>query len=85
VRARLIKLAGKRVNTEGVLVIDAHRYRTQAQNRADARTRLIALIRHALVEPKTRRKTKPTRGAHERRLKNKKRRAEIKKLRRGEF
>ncbi|MBI3741450.1 MAG: aminoacyl-tRNA hydrolase, partial [Chloroflexi bacterium] len=47
VRARLIKLAGKRVNTEGVLVIDAHRYRTQAQNRADARTRLIALIRHA--------------------------------------
>ncbi|MBI3536298.1 MAG: aminoacyl-tRNA hydrolase [Chloroflexi bacterium] len=85
VRARLIKLAGKRVNTEGVLVIDAHRYRTQAQNRADARTRLIALIRHALVEPKTRRKTKPTRGAHARRLKNKKRRAEIKKLRRGEF
>jgi ribosome-associated protein len=57
VRARLIRIAGKRVNAEGVLVITAQRFRTQEQNRADARARLIALIRQAAILPKTRRKT----------------------------
>ena len=78
VRARLIRIAGKRVNTEGVLVIEASRFRAQEQNRADARARLIALIRQAAILPKTRRKTKPAHAAKERRLDGKKRRSAVK-------
>ncbi len=81
VRARLIRLAGKRVNAEGVLLIEAARFRTQEQNRADARARLIALIQQAALPPKTRRKTKPSRTAKERRLEGKKRRSAVKILR----
>ncbi|MEW5717144.1 MAG: alternative ribosome rescue aminoacyl-tRNA hydrolase ArfB [Chloroflexota bacterium] len=79
--ARLIRLAGKRVNAEGVLLIEAARFRTQEQNRADARARLIALIRQAARPPKPRRATKPARAAKERRLESKKHRGRVKDLR----
>jgi ribosome-associated protein len=81
VRARLIRLAGKRVNAEGELIIQASRFRTQEQNRADARARLIALIRQAATPPKPRRMTKPSRAAKERRLAGKKYRGSVKVLR----
>ncbi len=84
VRARLTRLAGKRVAGAGVLVIDARRFRTQEQNRADARERLAALIRQAAVPPRPRRKTRPTRAAKERRLESKKRRGAVKRLRRAD-
>ncbi len=82
VRARLIRLAGRRVNVDGELLIEAQRFRTQEQNRADARERLIALIRQAAVQPKVRRKSKPSRAAKERRLESKKWRSKIKAMRR---
>jgi ribosome-associated protein len=81
VRARLLRLAGRRATREGVIVIDAQRFRTQEQNRADAIARLVALVRQATVVPKPRRATKPTRAARERRLEGKRRRAETKRQR----
>jgi ribosome-associated protein len=83
VRARLERLAGRRLTREGVLVINAQRHRTQERNREDARERLFDLIRRAAVAPRARRPTKPTAGARERRLESKKRRAAIKGLRRA--
>ena len=83
VRARLIKLAGKRINAAGELMITAQRFRTQARNRADARERLAGLIRAALHPPKPRRKTKPTAASKRRRLETKHRRGEIKHSRSG--
>lgn len=83
VRARLLRLAGRRVNADGVLLIEAKRFRTQEQNRADARVRLIALIHEAAIKPKPRRQTKTTRAAKERRLESKQRRSKIKATRRG--
>ena len=83
VRARLERLAGKRLTREGVLVISAQRHRTQERNRQDARDRLVDLIRRAAVTPIPRRATKPTAGSRERRLESKKRRASIKGLRRN--
>lgn len=82
VRARLIRLAGRRVNADGVLSIDAQQHRTQEQNRADARARLIALIRQATVKPKPRRATKPSRAAKAKRLESKLHRSKIKTMRR---
>ena len=79
VRARLRALAGTRMNADGVLLIDARRHRTQAQNREDARERLAELIRRALVRPKRRQKTRPTRGSVEKRIVSKKHRAETKR------
>lgn len=81
VRERLMKIAGKRVNADGVLLIEASRFRTQEQNRADARARLIALIRQAAIPPKKRRKTKPSRAAKEKRIAGKKHRGQVKALR----
>ncbi len=81
VRARLIKLAGKRINTAGELMITAQRFRTQAQNRADARERLAGLIRGALHAPKPRRKTKPSAGAKRRRVESKQRQGALKRAR----
>ena len=81
VRARLEKLAGRRLTQEGVLVITAQRYRTQERNRQDALHRLVALIRQAVVRPAPRRRTKPTVSVRRRRLEAKSRRAGIKKLR----
>ena len=83
VKARLIALAGHRMTADGVLVIDAREHRTQTQNRAAARTRLAALLEQASRRPKTRRKTKPSKAARERRLEAKKRRGAAKAKRRG--
>ena len=82
VRSRLARLAGRRLTKEGVLIIRAERFRTQEQNRADARERLTELVREAAEPPKFRVKTKPTKAAKERRLKAKTKRGTIKKLRR---
>ncbi|ABR62078.1 alternative ribosome rescue aminoacyl-tRNA hydrolase ArfB [Sinorhizobium medicae] len=82
VRANALKLAGRRVSKEGVLMIEANRFRSQERNREDARERLKELIlKAAEPPPPPRRKTKPTRGSIERRLKEKSGRSEIKKLR----
>ena len=80
-KQRLIALAGTKMTSEGILTIDSREYRTQSQNRAAARARLVELIQHALVKPRARRKTKPTSGARERRLSTKKLRSSIKKTR----
>jgi ribosome-associated protein len=83
VKSRLTALAGSRMTAEGVLVLDSREHRTQGQNRDAARARLAALIQQATVRPKTRRPTKPTRAARERRLTAKKLRANVKGLRSG--
>ena len=77
--ARLRVLAGSRMMADGVLVIDARRHRTQAQNREDARERLAELVRQALVKPRRRRATRPGKGAVERRIETKKRRSDTKR------
>ena len=79
---RLVALAGSRMTADGVLQIDSREYRTQTQNREAARARLVALLQHAAREPKKRRPTRPKAGAKEKRLASKKRRSEIKTLRR---
>ena len=81
VRARLIKLAGKRITEHGELIIRANRYRTQEENRQDAINRLVSLVQEAAVVPKKRKKTKPTEASRKRRLDAKKRRSEKKQLR----
>ena len=78
VKARLAVLAGSRMTTDGVLLLDSREHRTQGQNREAARARLVALIQQAVVRPRTRRPTKPGRAAKERRLTAKKRRADVK-------
>jgi ribosome-associated protein len=82
VKARLVAIAGKRLTTDGVLVIDSRVHRTQAQNRDAARERLIALVEQATHRPKTRRATKASRSEREKRLGEKKQRAEVKSARR---
>ena len=81
VRARLRVLAGSRMTDEDVLLIDARAHRTQAQNREDARARLVDLIRRALVRPKRRQKTRPGAAAKQRRLDTKKIRSQTKRTR----
>jgi ribosome-associated protein len=81
VRARLVGLAGRRLTNDGVLIINADRFRTQERNRADALERLVALIRQAAVRPVTRIATKPTRSAKRARLDTKKRRGDVKRQR----
>ena len=82
VKARLRTLSGSKVNDEGILLIDSREYRLQSQNREAARARLAALIRAALVAPRTRRPTRPRRSARENRLAVKKQRGGIKASRR---
>jgi ribosome-associated protein len=82
VKERLIKLAGSRMTSDGVLVIEAKRYRSQDQNREDAVKRLVALIQKALQEPAARKPSRPGRGARQKRLNEKKRRGELKRSRR---
>lgn len=82
VRARLERLAGRRLTQDGVLVIAAQRYRTQERNRQDALERLLQLIRRAAEPPTPRRPTRPTAGTRRRRLEAKKQRAATKRLRR---
>jgi ribosome-associated protein len=81
VRQRLRGLAGSRLTADGVLVIEARRHRTQAQNREDARERLIELVREAAKKPTKRRATRPTRAARERRIEGKRQRSERKQSR----
>ena len=81
VRDRLRAIAGSRVTDDDVLVIDARAHRTQGENREEARQRLADLIRRALVRPKKRHKTRPSRAAKEQRLESKKRRADTKRRR----
>ncbi len=83
VRERLLRLAGKRMTEDGILLIDAHRHRTQERNRQDALERLAALVRRAAQPPKTRRKTRPTAASKKRRLERKSRRGTLKRLRRS--
>ena len=81
VKSRLVKLAGKRITQEGVLVIEARRFRTQEKNREDALARFRTLVQKALEKSKHRKKTKPTKASQEERLKEKKHRSEIKRSR----
>lgn len=81
VAIRLMRLAGKRMTKDGVLVIIAQNHRTQERNRAEAQERLVALIQEAAVKPVPRRATKPTRASRQQRLDSKKRRSGIKNLR----
>lgn len=82
VKANAIKLGGSRVSKDGVLMIEASRFRSQERNREDARVRLRELLLEAAAPPPPpRRKTKPTKGSIERRLKEKSGRADVKKMR----
>jgi ribosome-associated protein len=81
VAERLKKLSGRRLTNDGVLVLNAQRFRTQERNRADALERLIELIREACIRPVLRRATRPTLGSQRRRLDEKKIRSNVKSLR----
>ena len=83
VRERLRIAGGNRVSRDGVLIITAHRFRSQELNRRDAIERLVALIREVAVPPKRRKPTRPTRSSRQRRLEGKRRRSEIKQGRSG--
>jgi ribosome-associated protein len=82
VRKRLMQLAGKRLTRDGILVLNAHRFRTQERNRQDAIERLVDLVRRATQKPKRRRKTHPPTASKRRRREAKRRRGETKRLRR---
>ena len=81
VRKRLISLAGNRITEDGILIIEARRFRTQGRNREDATERLVELIRNATRRPIIRRKTRPTLASKVRRLKSKRHSAESKRIR----
>jgi ribosome-associated protein len=81
VKQRLPRFAGRRMTSEGVIVITAQRFRTQERNRADALERLVELIRQASHAPRPRRPTRPTYASKQRRLEAKARRASVKALR----
>ena len=83
VKARLERLAGKRLTGEGVIVITAQRHRTQERNREDALARLLDLIRRATERPKARRPTRPTLASKQRRLQAKAKRSDLKRSRVG--
>lgn len=78
VKERLRSLAGSKLTSEGLILIDSREYRLQSQNREAARARLTSLIRQALIRPRTRRATRPNAGAREKRLTGKKRRGNVK-------
>ena len=82
-RARLAQNAGRQITEEGILIIEAQRYRSQEHNRRDAIRRLMALLRRAAQKPKLRHKTSPTFAAQQRRLAEKRLRGQIKKFRRS--
>jgi ribosome-associated protein len=83
IRERLLRIAGRRASTGGILTIRAQRHRTQEANRRDAISRLVELVRRASVPPKARRRTKPTAPSKTRRLEAKRRRAQTKAGRRA--
>ena len=82
VRARLFEKVGSRRTEDGVILVEASRFRTQSRNRADALERLVELVRRAAEPPKPRRATRPTKASKVRRLESKQRRAETKRRRR---
>ncbi len=81
VKTRVLHLAGSRATKDGVIVITADRFRTQAANREDALSRLARLLREALHRPKRRVPTKPTRASRKKRVEGKVRRGQLKRLR----
>ena len=81
VQKRIIKLAGKRITEDGILVLEAQRFRTQERNRLEVLRKFHELMAKAMEPPKVRHKTRPTRAAREARLKQKRERAELKKNR----
>ncbi len=81
VRQRLAYLAGKQMTEEGILIIEAKRYRSQEQNRLDAQDRLVNIIQRASEKPKIRKPTRPTTASRQRRLEGKKHRGVIKRMR----
>jgi ribosome-associated protein len=83
VKNRLPKIAGRRMTEEGMVIITANRFRTQLRNRVDARDRLVEMLRQAATPPARRIATRPTLGAKRKRLDEKKRRGEVKAMRRG--
>ncbi|MBL7064120.1 MAG: aminoacyl-tRNA hydrolase [Anaerolineae bacterium] len=83
VRERLVRLAGRRMTKDGVLILKAQRFRTQERNQQDAIDRLVGLIREAAEKPRVRRKTRPTLASRRRRLEAKSRRGEKKRMRRA--
>jgi len=83
VRERLVHLAGSRMTKDGVLIVEARRFRTQGRNQQDAVERLVELVRQAAKKPRVRRKTRPTLASRRRRLESKRRRSEKKRLRRS--
>ncbi len=83
VKTRLEAIAGQRLTKDGVIVIEASRFRSQIRNRADALERLLELIREAAIQPVPRRPTKPTYGSKQRRLEGKKKRSGTKAMRSG--
>jgi len=85
VKDRLLAMRDSRITDEGIVVIKAQQHRSQDQNRHDAIERLHALVRQAAARPKARRATRPTRGSKQRRLDAKKRRSEVKALRRRDY
>lgn len=84
VRSRLKQQQNRRITGEGDLLISSQRFRDQERNRLDCLEKLTAMLQAALVVPKKRRKTKPSRGSHERRLAAKKRRSALKATRRSQ-
>jgi len=82
VKERLLKIAGGRINKDGILIIHARQYRTQEQNRYDAQERLVEIIRQATEKPKARKATRPSVTARAARLGSKKKHGELKRLRR---
>lgn len=83
IRERLARLSGRRITEEGVLIIDARRFRTQERNRLDAIDRLVELLRKAAEKPKTRRQTRPTLASKKRRFESKYHRGNAKRMRRS--
>ena len=82
VKARLHHVAKNRITEDGILIIEAKRFRTQDQNRADAIARLVALIFQAIEKPKLRKKTRPSAAANAKRLDEKRHRGQTKQMRR---
>jgi ribosome-associated protein len=81
IRERLLQLAGRRANSSGEIIIEARRFRTQQRNREDAMHRLLQLIEKASVRPGIRHKSRPSSASNRKRLDEKRRRSDIKKLR----
>ena len=81
VRERLIRLAGRKMTEDGILIIEASRHRTRERNQTDAYARLEQMLARAAVQPKKRHRTKPSRSSIQKRLERKKKRGDVKRLR----